>query len=110
MVEATVRIVAPEEKRKELLDVLGSLQGPTEATKGCLGCHVLSDVSHESIVFYVVRWDDRRALEDHFRSERFRRLLPYIEMSLEPPQVEVNSLNHIGGLSIILEALGISPT
>lgn len=110
MVEATVRIVAPEDKRKELLDVLGSLQGPTEATKGCQGCQVLSDASRESVILYVVRWDDRPALEEHIRSERFRRLLPYIEMSLEPPQVEVNSLSRIGGLPIILEALGIAPT
>jgi len=110
MVEATVRIVAPDDKRIELLDVLSSLKGPTEATKGCQGCQVLSDISCESIVLYVVRWDDRPALEEHFRSERFRRLLPYIEMSIEPPVVEVNSLEPIGGLQIVLEALGISPT
>ena len=38
-------------------------------------------------------------LEDDEKSDRFRRLLPYIEMSVEPPEVEVDLLQRIHGMS-----------
>ena len=41
----------------------------------------------------------------HLRSERFRRLLPYIEMSIEPPQVSFGSVEHIRGIEFLVAVL-----
>lgn len=43
--------------------------------------------------------------ESHLRSERFRRLLPYIEMSVEPPVVSFGSIEHIRGIEFLVDVL-----
>lgn len=106
MLETTVRLVAPAERRSEILDVLHSLKGPTEVTSGCRVCRIMQDADNEAVLTYNVRWDTREELEDHFRSERFRRLLPYIDMSVEAPEVEVIELERVGGIEILVSALG----
>lgn len=69
-------------------------------------CRIMQDADNEAVLTYNVRWDTREELEDHFRSERFRRLLPYIDMSVEAPEVEVIELERVGGIEILVSALG----
>ena len=54
---------------------------------------------------YLVQWDTQDEVEEHFRSERFRRLLPYIEMSVEPPEVEVSAIDRVGGIEFLVARL-----
>ncbi len=106
MIQAVLQIVAPVEKREEVLDVLRCLKGPTEVSKGCRVCRVLQDAVDESTLTYLVQWETREDAEEHFRSERFRRLLPYIEMSVEPPEVEISDLDPVGGMEFLVAAIG----
>jgi hypothetical protein len=46
----------------------------------------------------AVEWDTEEEIEEHLRSERFRRLLPYIEMSVEPPKVDFSTIDQIRGI------------
>ncbi|MCL4854469.1 MAG: antibiotic biosynthesis monooxygenase [Bryobacteraceae bacterium] len=110
MLQSSVRIVVPHEKRGELLDVLQCLKGPTEVTRGCRAYRILQDVDDQNVLTYLVLWDSLEALEEHFRSERFRRLLPYIEMSTEPPEVSVSRVDPIGGIEFLVAVLGASAT
>jgi hypothetical protein len=55
---------------------------------------------------YLVRWHTREQLEEHLRDERFRKLLPYIEMSIEPPEVEVGTFDPIGGIDYLVSLMG----
>ena len=105
MIEATLRIAAPPEKRAEVLDVLRSVKGPTEVATGCRVCRILLDTDDDDVFFYHVRWENQHELEEHFRSERFRRLLPYIEMSVVPPEVEVNTIDQIRGMEFLVSIL-----
>jgi len=83
-----------------------AVTGPTEVSKGCRTCQVLQDADDESVLTYLAQWDTQDEVEEHFRSERFRRLLPYIEMSVEPPQVDVSVIDRIGGVEFLVAALG----
>lgn len=105
VVEACLRIVAPSAVHAEVLEVMRSLKGPAETTAGCRDCRILVDSEDESLVTYVVRWDTAEELVEHFRSDRFRRLLPYIEMSLTPPELEIHGLDRLGGIELLLSAL-----
>jgi quinol monooxygenase YgiN len=109
MIQASLRVVAPPGKRAEMLDVLRCLKGPTEVSRGCRVCRVLQDAEDERALTYVVQWETQHDLEEHLRSERFRRLLPYIELSVEPPEVEVSTVEQIGGIEFVLDALGSKP-
>ncbi len=105
MIQASFRIVAPEGKREEILDVLLCLKGPTEVARGCRACRILQDVEDDHLLTYLVQWDTRKEIEDHLRSERFRRLVPYIEMSLEPPEVDFSTIDKIEGIEFLIDVL-----
>ncbi len=105
MIQASFRIVAPPRKREEILEVLLCLKGPTEVTRGCRSCRVLQDADHHDALTYLVQWESEEEVESHLRSERFRRLLPYIEMSVEPPQVDFSTIDQVRGIEFMVEVL-----
>jgi quinol monooxygenase YgiN len=105
VIQATIHIVASDEIRSEALEVLRWLKEPTEVQKGCRGCRILQDVDDRNALTCVERWESLEDLEDYVQSERFRRLLPYIEMSIEPPEVEVDLLHRIHGIEFLERTL-----
>src|SRR5215218_209081 len=105
MVEASVRIVAPIDKRAEILDMFFRLKGPTAIAQGCNVCRVLQDADDADAITYVVQWSTKEELFEHFRSNRFRSILPYIEMSQVPPEVDINTISAIGGLEFLVSVL-----
>lgn len=105
MIQATFRLVAPEGKRQEFRDVLLHLKGPTEAWEECRACWICQDVEDDHVFTYLVQWDTQDDLKAHLRSERFRRLLPYVEMSVEPPGVSFGSIEHVRGIEFLVEVL-----
>jgi quinol monooxygenase YgiN len=109
MIQALIRVVAPQGKRDEILEVLTCLKGPTEVARGCRSCRLLQDVEDDRVFTYLVQWDTEEAIAEHLRSERFRRLLPYIEMSLEPPEVDFSTIDQIRGIEFLVAAIGPPP-
>lgn len=105
MIQAVFRIVAPEEKRAEILDVLLCLKGPTEVSPGCRTCEILQDVEHANVLTCFQEWDTQEDLEQHLRSERFRHLLPYLELSLEPPKVGFSTIDQVRGIEFMIGVL-----
>lgn len=105
MIQACFRLVAPEGKRAEFLDVLSCLKGPTEALAECRACRIYQDVEDNNTLTYIVQWEKQEDLEAHLRSERFRRLLPYIEMSVEPPGVSFGRVEQVRGIDFLVEVL-----
>lgn len=105
MIQVLLRIVAPASKWTETQDVLQCLKGPTEFSQGCCGCWVFRNLDDEGPLTYLVRWQTREQLEQHLRGERFRRLLPYIEMSVEPPEVEVSTFDPVGGIDYLVSLM-----
>jgi quinol monooxygenase YgiN len=97
--------VAPEGKRDELLEVLSGLRGPTEVSRGCRGCRIVQDVDEQNALTYFVEWESQGDLEENLRSERFRRILPYIEMSAEPPEVTFSIIDKVEGIEFLIETL-----
>jgi quinol monooxygenase YgiN len=105
MIQASFCIVAPRGKREEVLDVLRCLRGPTEVARGCQACRILQDAEDDHVLVYLVQWDTQDDLEEHLRSERFRRLLPYIEMSVEPPKVAFSTIDQVRGIEFLVAVL-----
>jgi len=105
MIQAFFRLVAPAGKREEFLDVLSCLKGPTEGVAECRACWICQDVEDDHALTYLVTWETQEDLEEHLRSERFRRLLPYIEMSVEPPVVCFGSIEQVRGIEFLVAVL-----
>lgn len=107
MIQAVFRLVAPKGKLQEFRDVLLHVQGPTESLPECQASWICQDVTNDHAFVYLVQWDSQEDLESHLRSERFRRLLPYIEMSVEPPVVSFGSIEHIRGIEFLVGVLTV---
>ena len=105
MIQAAVRLVAPEGKLQEFRDVLLHLKGPTESFPECRACWICQYITNDHALCYLVQWDSQENLEAHLRSERFRRLLPYIELSVEPPVVSFGSVERIRGIEFLVDLL-----
>lgn len=83
------------------------LKGPTEALPECRACWICQDVDDDHVFTYLVQWDTQEDLKSHLRCERFRRLLPYIEMSVEPPAVSFDRIEHVRGIEFLIEVLSL---
>jgi len=105
MIQATFRVVSPGERQQELIEVLSCMKEPTEALDGCRGYQVLQDVNDRRAISWLEWWDCMADLEAHLRSDRFRRLLPYIEMSVAPPEVTVGEIDPVHGMEFIVSTI-----
>ncbi len=105
MIQATFRVVPPRERQQELIEVLSCMKEPTEALDGCRGYQILQDVNDRRAVSWLEWWDCLADLEAHLRSDRFRRLLPYIEMSVTPPEVMVGVIDPLHGMEFVVNTI-----
>ena len=81
------------------------VRGPTEALPECRACWTCQDIEDDRVFTYLVQWDSQEDLVAHLRSERFRRLLPYIEMSTQPPEASFDSIEHLRGIEFLVGVL-----
>lgn len=82
------------------------MKGPTEALAECRACRVVQYAEDKNAFTYIVTWEPQEDLEEHLCSDRFRRLLPYIEMSLEPPEVDFSTIDQVRGIEFMVQMLG----
>jgi len=105
MIQALVRLVMPANKRQEAIDLIRCLCGPTMVIRGCQTCRIFQDVDYPEVITDLVQWETEQQLEEHLRSERFRRLLPYIELSIEPPEITFSTIDQVRGVEFLVATL-----
>jgi quinol monooxygenase YgiN len=101
MVIGTLRIPLSPARRAEVIQILRSLQGPMSAQPGCAGCHIYEEEDPEPAVVLVERWESEEALEEHIRSEAYRRILGAVELSGSPPEVCFDFVSSSKGMELI---------
>ncbi len=105
MVVGTLRIPLSPDRRAEVLEVLRSIQGPVLAQPGCAACHIYEEARPEQAVVLIERWESEAALEEHIRSEAYRRILGAIELSGSPPEVRFDYVSASEGMELIERSL-----
>ena len=110
MVIGTLRIPLSADRRVKVIEVLRSVQGRVLAQPGCAACQIYEDEGPEPAVILIQRWDSDAALEDHIRSETYRRILGAIELSVGPPEVRFDHVSASEGMELIqrLRSLDVS--
>jgi quinol monooxygenase YgiN len=111
VVIATVAVVAPSLKRRDIERALRSVVGPTEVASGCVGCRLYHDVSRDERFLLVTEWEGRRPLDAYLRSAIFRTVLAVMEEAAEPPKFEVRTVSEPLGIEVVEAAWkGESPS
>lgn len=86
MVISTLRIAPPRKRHLDVLEILRSVVGPSEVQPGCLGCHLYEEEGPDHATVLSAQWSTEAALQDHIRSEIYRRILAASELSDRPPE------------------------
>ena len=101
MVISTLRILPLAKQRRETLEILRSVRGPTQAHPGCMACRIYEEDGPEKAILYYERWTSWAAFQEHVRSELYRRVLAALDLSSQPPEVCVHHVSTTDGIDLL---------
>ena len=97
MLDATIKMTVPAEKRQEILQTVKAILGPIRRERGCISCNCYVDVEDESIFYFKEEWKTRDDLDNHLKSDRFSVLIGAMSLLKTEPEIRFNTLASTGG-------------
>jgi quinol monooxygenase YgiN len=104
MIESTIKMTVPVEKRKEVLQTVIAILGPIRRERGCISCNCYVDVEDENVLFFEEEWKTREDLENHLRSDHFGVLNGAMRMLRVEPDIRFNTITATAGPEAIKAA------
>jgi quinol monooxygenase YgiN len=96
----SVRVVAPEEKRDDILRSLRLLVGPASAETACAACGVYQDSNDANSITFIQAWSNHEDLQRHVRSHQHRQFLSVLDLSHTASDVRLDNVGKRKFLSI----------
>ena len=104
MIESTIKMTVPIEKRKEVLQTVKAILGPIRRERGCISCNCYVDVEDENVLFFEEEWKTRKDLKNHLRSDHFGVLNGAMSMLRVEPDIRFNTITSTAGPEAIKAA------
>jgi len=104
MIETSIKMTVPVEKRKEVLQTVKAILGPIRRERGCISCNCYMDVEDENILFFEEEWKTREDLEKHLGSDHFGVLNGAMRMLHVEPDIRFNTIASTAGPETIKKA------
>jgi len=104
MIESTIKMTVPVEKRKEVLQTVKAILGPIRRERGCISCNCYVDVEDENVLFFEEEWKTRKDLKNHLRSDHFGVLNGAMRMLRVEPDIRFNTMTSTAGPEAIKAA------
>ena len=104
MIESTIKMTVPVEKRKEVLQTVKAILGPIRRERGCISCNCYVDVEDENVLFLEEEWKTRKDLKNHLRSDHFGVLNGAMRMLRVEPDIRFNTITATAGPEAIKAA------
>jgi quinol monooxygenase YgiN len=101
VVFSIISIFPSPKQRNQVVEILKSVQDLTRPIPGCGGCWLCEDDCLHNHVRYIEQWDSEEALQDHVRSDLYRRVLAAIELSKQNPEVKFYYTSEIKGFDLV---------
>jgi quinol monooxygenase YgiN len=101
MILSIVKIAPLPEKRKELLDILRTVKGPTQAVNACLACHISEEEGDDGVIIYQEQWQSWEDFMRHIRSDIYAKMLEALELSRQMPDVCFYEVSAIKGMELL---------
>jgi len=105
MIETTIKMTVPVEKRKEVLQTIKAILGPIRRERGCISCNCYVDAEDERVLLFEEEWKTREDLENHLRSDHFGVLNGAMRLLRVEPDIKFNTVVSTTGLEALKEAL-----
>ena len=71
--------IRDSESKQAVVDTAKELVDKSVNDAGCIGYDVYGSLNEDNHLMIVETWSDRQALEQHMKTEHFRKLVPQIE-------------------------------
>ena len=104
MVETTIKMTVPAEKRKEVLQTIRAILGPIRRERGCISCNCYVDVEDDRVLFIEEEWKTSEDLENHLRSDHFGVLNGAMRLLRIEPDIRFNTIGSTAGPEAIKAA------
>jgi quinol monooxygenase YgiN len=101
MIDATIKMTVPPEKRKEVLQTCIAILEPIRSEQGCISCNCYVDVEAENIIFFKEEWKTRVDLNTHLRSVHFGILSGAMSMINIEPDIRFNTISSTAGAEMV---------
>ncbi len=98
MIVVTLRILAPPERRDEIVHTLRALVEPTAIRRGNISCRLYQEIEDENALTLIEEWESQADVDNHIRSDDFRKILAVMDMSSEPPEIGFNRISETAGM------------
>jgi quinol monooxygenase YgiN len=92
MIEATIKMTVPLEKRKEVLQTLTELLGVIRHERGCISCDCAVDVKAEDVILFREEWQSSEDLDTHRESGHFRVLIGLMTLLRKEPEIRFSTI------------------
>ena len=97
MIEATIKMSVPADKRMEVLQTIKSLLDPIRNEPGCQSCYCCVDAEAENIIVFKQEWNTNKDLAAHLKSDHFSILLGAMKLLCIEPEVRFNTIASTAG-------------
>ena len=104
MIDATIKITVPPEKRKEILQTFMAILGPIRREQGCISCNCYVDIEAEDIIFFMEEWKTSADLDTHLRSIHFGVLIGTTKLLNKEPDIRFNTIASSAGAEALKTA------
>jgi quinol monooxygenase YgiN len=104
MIDATIKITVPPEKRKEVLQTFKAILGPIRREQGCISCNCYVDIEAEDIIFFKEEWRTSEELDTHLRSGHFAVLVGAMKLLIKEPEIRFDTIASTAGAEAIKAA------
>ena len=104
MILANIRMRISPRKRDEALRILRSTVEKSRILPGCLNSRIYVDFEEDNVIMFEELWQCEEELEQHLRSDEYRRVLLALEMALQHPEVRFDRISGSSGFETIEKA------
>jgi quinol monooxygenase YgiN len=99
----TLRISVPASMISHVTDLFEVYRGPVSARSGCIGVDLYTRFSNPEEFILVEEWSSRKALENHVRSDDFRKVLAIMDLADRPPDLRFHTVTSAEGFDLVVE-------
>lgn len=101
MIVITLRVLFSPENRRDGLGILRAVIGPIQGEPGFIRFNLYQDVDDENAVTFEEVWNSQADLDRRICSELYRHMLAVMDLSLEPPEIDFQTVSSGSGMEKI---------
>jgi quinol monooxygenase YgiN len=104
MIDVTIKITVPPEKRKEVFQTFTAILGQIRREQGCISCNCYVDLEAENNICFKEEWQTGDDLNTHLRSAQFGILIGEMKLLNKEPEFRINTIASMAGAEVIKAA------